>query len=460
MRDSHQVHDYRGKRGVAWTGIAAPDDAPSWVYNPLTLWGNVDRAEHRSNARFAQEVTLALPAGVPLEVHKELLFRFARIHCLPLRMVVDMSIHEPPTHSGGDARNWHAHLLLTDRPMTPTGFAAHKDRRYVRKALVQEFREGWTTIHNELMAERGYPHRIDHRRLEVQRAEALQRGDQVGAIILDRVPQIHLGKAVHATHPRYPQFAERRTRNKAILTANMQRMDGYESRMDLLLSTQRQQAFEEKQRSDFLDNLVPIRSYEELQRMYGRPATWRHKLLQPTIAREAAATMAMNNWLPSTQETNGPKILDFLMETVRTKGPGHPWFHVSARDFAFIFYRLGLTSIDDLTHSLESIRLEELIRHPAKATKLNSPSLRQPPVPRPQQRRLRQMERQAVHIQAEAVKRHSQFQAFVRRYERHSTQAAERHAASHQARTTLAHARLRARTILGTTVPSSTESDP
>lgn len=153
--DRDQVHDYRGKRGVAWTGILAPDDAPSWVHDPLTLWREVDHAEHRSNARFAQEVTLALPAGVPLEVHKELLFRFARTHCLPLRMVVDMSIHEPPTHSGGDARNWHAHVLLTDRPITPTGFAAAKDRRYTHKALVHEFREGWTKIHNELMAERG-----------------------------------------------------------------------------------------------------------------------------------------------------------------------------------------------------------------------------------------------------------------------------------------------------------------
>lgn len=128
LGSGEQVFDYRRKVGVQWTGIAAPDDAPDWARDPVTLWRMVDQTETRTNARFAREVIIALPHQVGLDQHIELLHQFVRTHAIPRRMVADMAIHAPPTHTGGDPRNWHAHILLTDRPITADGFARVKDR--------------------------------------------------------------------------------------------------------------------------------------------------------------------------------------------------------------------------------------------------------------------------------------------------------------------------------------------
>ena len=82
---------------------------------------------------------------------------------------------------------------------------------------------GWTTVHNQRMEELGLPYRIDHRRLEKQRAEALAAGKADLALDLEREPQIYLGKARHADDARYPIFKERLERNRGILTRNKQR---------------------------------------------------------------------------------------------------------------------------------------------------------------------------------------------------------------------------------------------
>ena len=208
--------DYRGKVGVAWVGIVAPDDVPDWMRDPETLWRAVDATETRVNARLAQEAVVGLPHQVDLAEHIAMLTALAKRCCVdPHKLIADIAIHAPPVHRGGDPRHWHAHILLTDRPAGADGFARTKDRRTTDKAFVQQLREAWTEIHNTRMEELELPHRIDHRTLEAQRDNAFKRGDLTAALDLDRQPQIRLGKAVHASHPDYATFADRPARAMA-----------------------------------------------------------------------------------------------------------------------------------------------------------------------------------------------------------------------------------------------------
>ncbi len=110
-----------------------------------------------------------------------MLREFVTVNCLDrYGMIVDVAIHEPPRK--GDPRNVHAHILLTDRPITPDGFTRTKDRRYQERGLANEFRAAWADCHNRHMERLGLPYRIDHRSLEAQRKDAMQRGDEEQAI--------------------------------------------------------------------------------------------------------------------------------------------------------------------------------------------------------------------------------------------------------------------------------------
>ena len=128
-----QVFDYRSKIGVAWTGIRAPSRTPPEFHNPQTLWNTVERIEHRKNARLAKELIIALPHQVDLTTQIAVLDRFIAANLTPRGMIADIAIHRPPIECGGDPRNWHAHVLIPDRPMTPEGFAPKKDRSWNAK---------------------------------------------------------------------------------------------------------------------------------------------------------------------------------------------------------------------------------------------------------------------------------------------------------------------------------------
>jgi hypothetical protein len=92
-------------------------------------------------------------------------------------VAVDLAVHDP--RPSGDPRNFHAHLLLTTREVTPLGLGAKTgldmgttDR--VRLGMPDpshEFtaiRERWATITNEALREANLDVRVDHRSLSAQ----------------------------------------------------------------------------------------------------------------------------------------------------------------------------------------------------------------------------------------------------------------------------------------------------
>ena len=372
-----------------------------------------------------------------------MLREFTTTHCiLPYGMIADIAIHAPPTHHGGDPRNVHAHILLTDRPITADGFAKTKDRRYSGKGLVDQFRAGWTQTHNQHMERLGLPYRIDHRTLEQQRQDALQRGDEHQAIILDRLPQIHLGKAAYGQHPKRTVYQDRLRQNREILKANSARHEHRKS------DTQRQHfaaahaALRESARIKHAEDTWQPEpaSLHDLEAAYGRPAPAtklaRLKALAfDTEVRRRALDISRpyhHPWFASGHREDAPSLTSLLTPMVKTTGPGHPVFTVTAKDLAFCFYSLGFINRRQLQAQLEDITREE---QRLFADRLERQKHKPPPPPpkpkrptfeRPQLALKQKLEARLSHIQAAVALHHERENAFEQRFVQRTWQKAQR----------------------------------
>ena len=181
------VHDYARKGGVQHTEIVAPDGSPSWAAERARLWNEAEQAERRKNSTVAREFEVALPTELSATQRRDLAHDLAAEIVARHRCAVDIAIHAP--NREGDERNHHAHLLLTTRRLTESGFT-EKTRELddLKTGEVSYWRERWAGIVNEHLARHGHASRVDHRSLEDQ-GEA-------------REPTKHLGPAVTAMERR------------------------------------------------------------------------------------------------------------------------------------------------------------------------------------------------------------------------------------------------------------------
>lgn len=188
------IHDYTRKGGVLHTEIMTPPNAPAWASDRASLWNAVERAEKRKDAQVAREIVVALPHELNEVQRIELLRGFVKEHFIDLGMIADVAFHAPD--SKGDMRNFHAHVMLTMRDISPDGFSDKKNRTWNDKELLNTWREQWAAHANTALEAAGSDARIDHRTLEAQHIEALENGDLEAAQELDRAPQIHNGPRV------------------------------------------------------------------------------------------------------------------------------------------------------------------------------------------------------------------------------------------------------------------------
>ena len=191
--------DYRARGGVEHVEILAPERSPEWVRDRAALWNAVERAETRKNSQVAREIRVALPAELDRGQRIALVRDFCQRSFVDRGMVADIALHAPGRE--GDERNHHAHILLTTREIGPEGFST-KNRDWNAKELLEDWREAWARDSNHALERCGHEARIDHRTLEAQREEALERsvqarerGDEVEAlretvraVQLDRAP--------------------------------------------------------------------------------------------------------------------------------------------------------------------------------------------------------------------------------------------------------------------------------
>ena len=163
--------DYSQKPDLVFSEIIAPKEAPAWVYDRERLWNEVEKAEIRKDAQLFREVEVALPAELSFAQRVALLRSYVEETFVKCGMIADVNMHE-------SEKNPHAHIMLTLREITPTGFGK-KVREWNKKENLLAWREGWAVSQNLHLAIAGHDSRVDHRSFK-KRGVALQ-------------PQIKLG---------------------------------------------------------------------------------------------------------------------------------------------------------------------------------------------------------------------------------------------------------------------------
>ena len=210
LRDERtdELKDYSRKQGVLHSEIILPKDAPEWANDREKLWNAVERREDLSTrpdkTRVAQEVEIALPHELTLEQNIYLLKDFIKENFTRKDKAVDLSIHAPPRH--GDERNIHAHVMFSERDLTPEGFG-NKDRAFHNRDFVEKLRKSWEKHCNRHLERHGHEARIDCRSLEEQG--------------IDREPTQHLGPNA-AEMERRGAASERGDANREVTGRNLE----------------------------------------------------------------------------------------------------------------------------------------------------------------------------------------------------------------------------------------------
>ncbi len=197
------IHDFSRKQGVAEWYTLIPEGAPAWMAEPGRLadvWTAVAEAETRLSTRPAEatearEAVLALPAELDADTRGALAHDFAQLLVRRYGVIATLAIHEPSR--GGDSRNHHAHVMVSDRRWGPEGFdekvrelnlnagGRHTELPYLRAA--------WASMLNEAHERAGFDVQVDHRSFKARRQEALARGDAVEAARWEREATEHMG---------------------------------------------------------------------------------------------------------------------------------------------------------------------------------------------------------------------------------------------------------------------------
>ena len=208
---SNRTKYYSDKRGIIYTEIMLPVNAPQEYADRNTLWNAVEAAENNWNSQLARRFEVALPIELPMDQCVGMI----REHCMEQfvskGMIADIAIHDPdpPGH------NPHAHVMLTMRPMDEQGRWMEKAHR---EYLLDEngerirdekgkwkFRKVPTVDWNEHSNAEIWRHAWEV--TQNKYLEAAGRSERVSMMSykrqgIDRIPTVHMGPAVTAMERR------------------------------------------------------------------------------------------------------------------------------------------------------------------------------------------------------------------------------------------------------------------
>lgn len=164
---------YQHRQVMPNTMILKPTHAPDWCVDRERLWNEVEKIEKAKNAQLAREFTVALPIELSDQQQKELLKHFVQEVFVDEGMVADIAIHRD------DAKNPHAHVMLTMRPFLEDGsWGAKSKKEYIldedgeslytasgskksrkidmndwnKREKIQEWRQAWALYANQHLA--------------------------------------------------------------------------------------------------------------------------------------------------------------------------------------------------------------------------------------------------------------------------------------------------------------------
>lgn len=170
-----KTHDYTKRSGVMSADIIMPTALKNTVITRSELWNLAERSENRKNSRVAREWLISLPHELDEVTRKALAHNFAQSLADKFGVITDCAIHQPTDkeiEKGADARNFHAHIMLTTRKaeldangkIQLTGKSdcelSDTDRKKFglsrAKDEVKEIRELWETLANAKLEEQNH----------------------------------------------------------------------------------------------------------------------------------------------------------------------------------------------------------------------------------------------------------------------------------------------------------------
>ena len=114
---------------VGAVGFCHGATKPAWPLGAQAWVDALERAERRSNSIVCRDVTVALPTGLSLEQAIALTIDTAQSISDHYDCPTAWALHPAPGE--GDARNWHAHILMATRALDPeTGLPGRKLREF------------------------------------------------------------------------------------------------------------------------------------------------------------------------------------------------------------------------------------------------------------------------------------------------------------------------------------------
>lgn len=230
-------HDFSRRTDVEHKELLFPADAPAWVegIGREEFWNAVDAKEIRKDAQTAREIRLMLPRELDGPQRLALVRGYVMHNFVERGMCADVAWHCKLSPTDGLPQP-HAHVLLTQRPLTSEGFgpkvrhervpdpsgATHPDGRPVMVSsnpaswncsdYYERCREDWENRANAALTAIGSSERIDRR-------SYLERG-------LSRLSEPMLGVAYHmrtlygAMKQRFGQWQAHRLHSAVAQRAN------------------------------------------------------------------------------------------------------------------------------------------------------------------------------------------------------------------------------------------------
>nr|WP_176024264.1 MobQ family relaxase [Brucella pseudintermedia] len=200
------VHDFSRKSGVEFSEIMVPANSPNWARDRAALWNAAEAKNTRVNSTVARDCDVAFPAGLDFDVRQRMIRVFVRALIDQHGCAADVAMHRPSRR--GDARNFHAHVLLTTHRLNEDGFT-EKTREFDERmgrggSIITHWREQWAILCAKTLKRAGREIEADRWRwgfltLSMQVKKAEERGDfDYVALIKGTLPTVHMGAAAKA----------------------------------------------------------------------------------------------------------------------------------------------------------------------------------------------------------------------------------------------------------------------
>ncbi|ALD05103.1 MobQ family relaxase [Klebsiella quasipneumoniae] len=200
------TYDYSRRSDLYGHFISAPVNAPEHIVKDSTaLWNEVERVERQSNGQTSRYFDVAIPAELNNDDKKRLVLEYCKKNFVDKGMIADIAFHDL------DSDNPHAHVMLTLKTIGPEGFGK-KERSWNDRKMSVLWRESWASMSNSYLEATGSSERIDHRSLQAQHEEALEKA----AVALDNEEKaLWLARAAETNRPAMKRIHSAKWRSKA-----------------------------------------------------------------------------------------------------------------------------------------------------------------------------------------------------------------------------------------------------